>query len=356
MATDKRDFNKRGPTHLTIVDWFLHLTSFVFNCMEDDHHRRSVAAALVEGVYILEKDRQKKRHGSQARAPTWWEFFRFKLVRELVDDKDNSIIGAVFEYDTSTRGSPRYIVAFRGTILRWRSLVGDFSYNLKVIKNKLRKTARLEIAVKAVKEVVKKSPNMNVWVAGHSLGASIAMLAAKKMFLLDTHVESFLFNPPYVSAPIETIKDRRVKFGLRTAGTLLTAGLVLANKKKLESSSDDFTAFASWVPNLFVHPSDHICSEYIGYFGKSGKMEESGVGQIVRLALPHSLAGLMMNTFVKKAVSAAHLIPSARLTVNNSNNMASSSRLRDWFKAHKLEQWWSLDLHGQLHTDVHLYP
>lgn len=85
------------------------------------HHRRSVAACLVQGVYILERDRQLQRHESQALAPPWWEFFRFKLLHQLKDDADFSIFGAIYEFkpppshshsDLSKDGIPRYVIAF----------------------------------------------------------------------------------------------------------------------------------------------------------------------------------------------------------------------------------------------------
>lgn len=210
----------------------------------------------------------------------------------------------------------------------------------------------MEITLRAVRDTVADAHNMNVWLAGHSLGAAMALLAGKNMALSGTYLESFLFNPPFLSAPLEKIKDQRIKHGLRIAGSVVTAGLALAMSAKQRgaksgsSSSDAFTALATWVPNLFVHPCDHICSEYIGYFVNRKKMEDLGVGGIERLASQHSLGGLVMSAFGKEAEPAAHLIPSARLTVNK-------NRVPDLKKAHALKQWWSLDL--QLHTDVHLY-
>ncbi|KAL8141575.1 hypothetical protein V2J09_014607 [Rumex salicifolius] len=160
----------------------------------------------------------------------------------------------------------------------------------------------------------------------------MAMLAAKKMTLSSgTHLQTFLFNPPFLSTvPIEKIRIKAIKHGLRMTMSSVTTGFARVKKKQLKSSSEEFYALTKWVPNLFVHPSDPICSEYIGFFGIRREMEELGMGRIVQQSLPHSLAGLMMNTFGKEAVPAAHLIPSASHT-----------------------QWWNPDI--QLHTDVHRY-
>ncbi|KAM0024115.1 hypothetical protein Hdeb2414_s0022g00611941 [Helianthus debilis subsp. tardiflorus] len=54
-------------------------------------HRRSVAACLVQGVYILERDRQ----ASEALAPPWWNFFQFDLHSQLIDDAYSCIFGAI---------------------------------------------------------------------------------------------------------------------------------------------------------------------------------------------------------------------------------------------------------------------
>ncbi|KAL9254412.1 GDSL esterase/lipase-like protein [Drosera capensis] len=87
---------------------------------DNDYHRRSVAASLVSGVYTLERDRQEKCDSKQALAPPWWEFFHFRMIRPLVDDADNSIFGAIYEFEPKTsqlsksgKGSPRYVIAFR---------------------------------------------------------------------------------------------------------------------------------------------------------------------------------------------------------------------------------------------------
>ncbi|KAE8672376.1 GDSL esterase/lipase [Hibiscus syriacus] len=155
-------------------------------------------------------------------------------------------------------------------------------------------------------------------------------------------LEAFLFNPPFLSAPIETIKDKKVKHGLRIAGSVITAGLALAAKGKnprTRQSEGTFAALSAWTPSLFVNPADHICSEYVGYFEHRKKMEEIGAGAIERLATQHSLGGLFMSVVGKggEAAEPLHLLPSANLTVN-------LSRSDDFKQAHGIHQWWRPDL------------
>ncbi|GAB4857566.1 hypothetical protein Ancab_015475 [Ancistrocladus abbreviatus] len=345
MTSDREDFKLSGPLHLTVVDW------------ENEHHGRSVAASLVSGVYILERDRQEKRSSLDALGPPWWEFFHFGLFSQLVDEADGSIFGAIYEFEPKTpqsshtrKGSPHYVVAFRGTLTKPDTISRDIELDLHLIRNGLHRTSRFEIALQAIRNAVAAAQGSNVWLAGHSLGAAMAMLAGKNMAMMGTFLECFLFNPPFLSAPIERIKDKKLRNGIRVAGSVITAGLALAATVKRPQqktlSSDPFTSLSTWVPSIFVHPSDHLCSGYIGYFEHREQMEQLGIGGIGRLAAQHSLGGLVMSALGKEAEPAGHLLPSASLTVN-------MSPAPDFKRAHSLQQWWTPDLH--LQNQVYLF-
>lgn len=307
----------------------------------------------------MERDRFEKREESQALAPPWWEFFQFKLLRRLVDDADFSIFGAIYEnkplasqYNDSIDHSPRYIIAFRGTMTKGDCFSRDIELDIHLIKNGLHLTSRFEIAMQAVRNMVASVGDSNVWLAGHSLGAGMAMLAGKSMAKTGLFLETFLFNPPFLSAPIERIKDKNVKNGLRIAGSVITAGLALAMKAKNNNQrnvgEDPFVALSAWAPGLFVNPADHLCSEYVGYFEHRKKMEEIGAGHIEKLATQHSLGGLLMNAVGRSAEISEpfHLIPSANLIVNR-------IPAEDFKNAHGIHQWWSPDL--DLHSKIYRY-
>jgi len=308
---------------------------------------------LVQGVYILERDRQENRGGQEALAPPWWEFFHFKPICELVDDVDLSIFGAIFEFNppasnqnSTIVNSPKFVVAFRGTITQKDSVDRDISLDLHLVKNGLHHTSRSTMATQAVQNVVSATGSSNIWLAGHSLGAAIATIAGKTIAKTGILLDAFLFNPPFVSAPIERIKDEEIKHGIRIAGSLITAGLVaLKSMRERPNVEDAFAMLSSWVPCLFVHPDDHICSEYIGYFKHRKNMEEMGAGIIERLATQNSIGGLFMSAFGKES-DPFHLLPSASLTVN-------LIPYGDFKRAHALHQWWRLDLH--LHTRQYRY-
>ncbi|KAJ4770188.1 alpha/beta-Hydrolases superfamily protein [Rhynchospora pubera] len=331
MSSEKDIFSICGPTYLTSVDWAC------------QHHCRSVAASLVQAVYVLERDRQLNRQFPGAFAPHWWEFFHFDLIRKLVDDADNSIFGAIFELNPNSQtgsisNAPRFVVAFRGTITEQDSISRDVTLNLHVIQNSLHTTSRFLIAMQAVKNVASAFPNSVIWLAGHSLGSALAMLVARNMVKTGKLLDTFLFNPPFCGAPIEGIRDERVKQGIRIARSLITAGLNIALRPREERPilEYSFSMMAAWAPHLFINPNDHLCSEYIGYFEHRKNMEEFGVGSIERLATQNSIGDIFLKALGRES-EPLHLLPSANLTTN-------VGPARDFKWAHGIQQWWQPDL------------
>ncbi|PIN20142.1 hypothetical protein CDL12_07158 [Handroanthus impetiginosus] len=206
IVSEREIFFLSGPLHLTTVDW------------TNPSHRRSVAASLVQSVYILERDRQEERQGNQALAPPWWTAFHFELYKQLIDDVDSCIFGAIYRL-TSTPSNrnhpaPCFVIAFRGTITKGDAFTRDLELDIHIVRNGLHQTSRFETAIQAVRHVVATFGSSNVWLAGHSLGAAMALLAA----------------------PIERIKDKKVKQGIRIAGSVITAGLALAMKNNHQTN------------------------------------------------------------------------------------------------------------------------
>ncbi|KAJ4726653.1 GDSL esterase/lipase [Melia azedarach] len=338
-TSEREIFSISGPLHLTAVDW------------KNPHHRRSVAASLVQGVYILERDRQANRQGHQAQASPWWNFFHFQLIRGLIDDADHSIFGAIYEYNPHVfdcnNNAPKYIISFRGTLNKPDSRSRDLELDLKCISNKLHQSSRFHLAIQAVQDVVNFAGPANVWLAGHSLGSAIALLIGKNITKVGHPMETFLFNPPFFSAPIERIQNEKLKHGIRFASSVVKAGFALAVKGTQNQENDlhKFYALAEWIPQLFLNPADHICSEYIGYFQHRKKMEEIGASKIERLATQHSVGSLISGVLGSDS-EALHLLPSANLTIN-------LSYCPDFKRAHGIHQWWDPNFHGQ--SELHLF-
>ncbi|KAA8540035.1 hypothetical protein F0562_026727 [Nyssa sinensis] len=305
-------------------------------------HRRSIAASLVQGVYILERDRKHNRHGPQALAPPWWGSFHFQLRGVLVTNDDPSIFGAIYEFEFPAFSSnylsenpPRFVIAFRGTIKALSNLKQDLEMNFQVFCNRLQQNPRFEIAMQEVKKRVDEVGAANIWLAGHSSGSAIALLAGKNMAKMGFLIETYLFNPPFSSVPIQKIKNPNRKLGIRLMSSVITAGVAVMVKDHCQRSHQDnlFVALSAWEPYLFVNRYDHICSEYIGYFEHRKRMMEIGAGGIGRLATQNSLVSLISGVLGNDS-EPVHLLPSANLIVNE--------RPPQNFKQdHGIHQWWS---------------
>ncbi|CAN6211817.1 unnamed protein product [Urochloa humidicola] len=198
-------------------------------------HRRCIAACMVRGTYVMESDRTKRRLGtSRSLAPEWWESFSFRLrdARDVLDCECDcvfcnnrfkfgaqrwSIYGAILERVPSTAGerrhppappaAPRYIVAFRGTMLPWHR--GDMNASIEMLVNRQHDCRRFCHARRRVGELLDSIACSGggaaaVWLAGHSLGASIALDVGRDMATTKgCYLQTFLFNPPQVSvAPL----------------------------------------------------------------------------------------------------------------------------------------------------------
>ncbi|CAI9302521.1 unnamed protein product [Lactuca saligna] len=340
MESQRELFHVSGPFHLlNSVDW------------RNTFHRRSVIASLVQGVKILEKDRQRRsiQRDAQARAPQWWEGFHFQLNQVLVDDKGSSY-GAIFElkyapdplFYQSTPTHPKYVIAFRGRI---RSV--DQKLTIKLIFNKLEKTSRFHKAFEAVRNMVMNVGPTNVWLAGHSLGASMAMLAGRNMMKDGYKLDTYLFNPPFLSLPVEKmIKNQTLKHGVRIAGNLLKVGTAKAINLYRKNPENSFRNLSEWTPYMFVNPSDPICAEYIGYFQHRMKMEGIGFGRIERTAARYTMRSLVSGA-VGRDSEPLHLLPTAYMTVNTSPS-------ENFKQAHGIHQWWQQHLQWQfmLHEQI----
>ncbi|KAB1205067.1 hypothetical protein CJ030_MR7G016711 [Morella rubra] len=272
MIPESDVFSLSGPIHLKPVDW-----NNAFN-------RRSVAASLVQGVSIHERDRQHNRHGFQALAPPWWDFFDFRLNDVLVDEDDASIFCSIYEfkYPAPAGNVPKYVIAFRGTLMEKDTILQDLAMDLRCCFNKLHNSPRFQRALDIVQNTVALAGAANVWLAGHSLGSAMALLAGKSMAKMGCFLETYLFNPPFLSVPIEWIEDNRVKHGIRFTRSFLKAGLTIAlNGCRFlkHPELDTFVGLSQWIPYLFVNPNDHFCSDYIGYFEQRKKMNENGAGR-----------------------------------------------------------------------------
>jgi hypothetical protein len=307
------------------------------------HHRRTVPAILVEVAYMLEHHRRKYGHGPPFLDLSWLEnSYHFQLFHILKDaDETSAIFGAIFKYiyPYPPPNSPQYVIAFRGTILKSDTRSQDINLNIKCTLNKLHHSPRFQQAMQCVRDRVNCAGAPNVWLAGHSLGSAIALLAGKKMAKMGLKLETYLFNPPFLSVPLEMIKSESVKFGIRIVNSVCKAGLISMLPPQ---AHHPFDMLSNWCPYLFVNPHDPICSGYIGYFKHRGDMDEYGFGDIESLATKTSFRSLLSRASGysdSQADEALYLLPSAHLTINRDpkQKIKGADKIKG---AHGIEQWW----------------
>ncbi|MCE3051403.1 hypothetical protein HAX54_049736 [Datura stramonium] len=340
MASDRDQiFSLSGPIYLTtILDW------------RNASHRRSIAASLVKGVSTLERDRQQNRQGPHALAQPWWESFNFRLIQTLVDGKDRSIFGAIFQYkfpnymsSHNYQNPPNYVIAFRGTIMKRKSISQDLKLNLRIIVNRQCSSSRFSTGLQAVQNIIQNHGISNIWLAGHSKGSAIALIIGRDMAKIGIHLETYLFNPPFASLPIDKINNDTLKHGIRCAHSLITGGLaftvnMMSTSTNRPSDNDDtFTKLCGWIPYLFVNPSDLICSGYLGYFEHMEKMIESGADEMARIVTRNSIRSIIATAIGKESEPSQNL-PSAYVITN------LSPRPYPEKLAHGVSQWWTPDL------------
>ncbi|KAK1364624.1 Fungal lipase-like domain containing protein [Heracleum sosnowskyi] len=330
MAFRQLEFKHSGPTLLTATNW------------NNIQHRRSIAACLVQGVYILEEDRQDHRTLHHALAPPWWNSFNFELLPQvLIDDSDSSIFGAIYKFESPLNTSCKYVVAFRGTLIKWGTVKQDITLNLHYIfsQHKLPNSSRFAKALIAVKTLVDDAGAANVWLAGHSLGSLIALLVGRNMVKMGFLVETYLFNPPFASLSrlVERIIKKQIsKFMARIIGDVIRAGILSLGQAS--QVDNPFIKLASWTPHLFVNPDDLICSHYIPYFEQRKTMVSIGASTIGKMGTQISVTSII--TSLSLATEPYHLLPTAYLVTNLAKNLTNK-------EVHGLAQWWSDSFIGE---------
>jgi hypothetical protein len=297
---------------------------------------------------------------AEALAPAWWESFHFRLMQVLKDDSfkhkgDKFIFGAIYENVAPPPrhpSAPRYVVAFRGTMLRHPKAINDIYLDGKIVINCLKGSNRSQRAHTAVDTLLatiaakeKAGPeSCAVWLAGHSLGASLALEVGRAvMEEQGLSLPTFLFNPPQVSsAPvINMLQPTEVaKTDLYAMSHLLKAGLGLILSPHQKRMEKLFERLSAWSPNLYVHEKDVICQGFIDYFEQRDQLEERLRGA-AKSAMTLSYRDMLF-FLVGKDKERQHLLPSATLW-KNSGMDSEAQWLTQQSNAHGLQQWWKSD-------------
>ncbi|KAG7603293.1 Fungal lipase-like domain [Arabidopsis thaliana x Arabidopsis arenosa] len=332
QSTRSDELSRSGPPQIPNPDW------------NNLYHRTTVASCLVQGVYAKERDRENNRNGSESLATPWWKSFNFTLDESeiLYDAFDDSIYGAVFQnminYENTPDSivvPPRYVIALRGTV---PSDVSDWIHNSRIVLEKLHGGGKHMHVIRKIYSLVAKHGNTAVWIAGHSLGAGLALLVGKDMAMSGLPVEAYIFNPPISLIPLEQCGNHKLNCVYRLTRDLFKAGIAKVLDLDEGQEGPRYKNLASWRPHLFVNQSDVICSEYIGYFNHVVTMTEAGLGEISRLASGYSVRRMLFGDGVNWSSSSTpdhlHFLPSAFMIVNK-------TEASEFYNKHGIHQWWN---------------
>lgn len=284
---------------------------------------------------------------------------KFEVFEKITEEREGKkvIFGAVFKWiGESERGGdaeelqfPSAVVAFRGTIPKGNYILNkDIEHILKAIYACLGSTPRVDIGLQYLQRIIDSPGSHNIWIAGHSLGAAIAMAVARKMKKEDTaKIEAHLFNPPFLSPRLPEVKFfEMVGKGLaavrdfwRSHGFFAPNVLdyMMIDDKKLRGLYNDFIGVSGWIPNIYVNDNDPICCSYIRYFEVMG---------VIYKQRNRPLRERMKYLFcfeVAEERAPLHLLPSAKLFVKQTSN-------------HDIRQWLSRSLKLKLEGTKYVPP
>lgn len=245
-----------------------------------------VIACFIQGVYLLELDRQDKRDERTGLAPQWWRHFMYRLSQTLIDERDGSIYGAVLEWDRRAllagyapfrpAGAPAAVVALRGTLLSGATFRRDVVDDLRFLAwDSLKGSVRFAGALAALRSAAHRHGARNVCVGGHSLGAGFALQVGKALAKEGVLVECHVFNPPSVSLATslrgfaETAGEvwGRVRAWLPYAGGSAAAATQAAAEADASGEAAKAVTLeragtAKWLPHLYINTNDYICCYY----------------------------------------------------------------------------------------------
>ncbi|KAL0328332.1 UNVERIFIED_CONTAM: hypothetical protein Scaly_2265800 [Sesamum calycinum] len=322
-------FQVSGPQNVPSTNW----RDLISSSWKDENYKRIVMACFIQAVYLLELDRQENRTNQTALAPKWWIPFKYKLVEILIDERDGSIFGAIFEWDRAAAltdfvpvrpsGAPKAVLAFRGTLLRSPTIRRDIVDDLRFLAwESLKGSVRFSSGLKALRSISDKYGSSKICIAGHSLGAGFALQVGRELAKDGIYVDAHLFNPPSVSL-YSSLKHMGEKAGdiWKRFRSKLPSTAETTPADSNEGSRMTTPGSKQSVPHLYVNNSDYI---YCYYTDAAGADELKAEKEKAK------------STNTPRAAAKHYVLPKGKQKI---------------LEAHGLEQWWSDDLELQMELD-----
>ncbi|CAL4974849.1 unnamed protein product [Urochloa decumbens] len=345
-AANPFDFQVYGPRHLSSPSWWDLLRS----SWKDPNYRRMVIACFIQGVYLLELDRQENRDERTGLAPQWWRHFSYRLAQSLVDERDGSIYGAVLEWDGRAllagyapqllrpAGAPAAVVALRGTLLSGATFRRDVTDDLRFLAwDSLKGSVRFAGALAALRAAARRHGGARaVCVGGHSLGAGFALQVGKALAKEGVFVECHVFNPPSVSlaTSLRGFADTAGEMWGRVRSWLPAyaggGGGEAAKAAAPAPAKLERAGTAKWMPHLYINTNDYICCYYTDAAAGTATVTATGGG-----------GGGTSGKTVAGDMGGGGTAGKARMVL-------VSKGPTKFLDAHGLQQWWADDVELQV--------
>ncbi|KAG0579929.1 hypothetical protein KC19_4G135600 [Ceratodon purpureus] len=204
-----------------------------------------------------------------------------KDVRKLLKDPQCHVI--VYRKRNYYQKKVQIVVAVRGTNLLSHA---DLKEDLKISFQHLHKNERLVKIDKLVRELIKRYGCESICLTGHSLGAAIAFIVARQLYLDDKEVEGHFFALPFM--PLDRIIRKIgsiLHYEMSVCGRIPTllgldkhlekfmeeltewsASFVSSRFDLAEDAKKEFNMLMSWHPHIYVQKFDVISNGYIEFF------------------------------------------------------------------------------------------
>lgn len=242
-------------------------------------------------------------HPCDEQYPGELKYLGLAFLRKRINHSDNP-------------NAPDLAIVLRGTIpTNLADLEADWKIGIQKFDHTHRVVRTSELILQVVKKFRKDYPGKQICMAGHSLGAAIALIVGGCLYS-STHkidIETHLFNPPLLTLVdvanwgVPTAPEDTCRFKLNFS--VIKEALIGNKAATINKEWEQFQRLQHWVPKLHLNPGDPICREFISFYTGEGRRVRSP-GDII------SPQGVLSGLFSENVRILKNVVPSADLYIS----------------------------------------
>ncbi|KAG0625358.1 hypothetical protein M758_2G048300 [Ceratodon purpureus] len=268
---------------------------------------------------------------------------------------------------TTTGPAPHLVIALRGTL---PYLSKDYKDDIRISGEILLESERVKECLILIEKVIQEflsTPGRSkdeICLAGHSLGAGIALLVGKHLAASGTNIDTHLFAPPLLTLAsiardllhhpsgvtnelqdrlfFTKLTDRMKESGVGVVvtdeekhsgvGTIGDAIVETFGKRSLDQEWKEFQKLRDWVPHFYLNRNDIVCVHYITYYEEQVDRQVAATRHNIDI----SEQGIITRFFGGDAKYINNVVPSANLYISK---FSEEKDLMGHLMAHSLMQW-----------------